>query len=275
MKYREIEYTDSDIGKLFIESCDEVFKHIHTHKDEFEIKFYINREPILLDFVEYSGVFKFKFKIAHLREDTIREVTANIKRKREKISTETSLRYINFNSTVINDSDYFSPVVKSDVNFKYNISYRDFGVDELDEKMALFVKYLSKSKKKKVVKHCLAWNMKKSSPNAKSFYNMLIEQFKFMFNFSSEYFKAYETTNDDIRKILTKNLANNKILEELKSTFMSHSYKKKNSYNYTDSDDISIDIDTVEHMDMVKKSNQYQDDLVEKKKMALDKLLED
>ena len=142
--------------------------------------------------------------------------------------------------------------------------------------MSLMKKWLySLNKKKKVVKHCLAWNMKKSSPNAKSFYNMLIEQFKFMFNFSSEYFKAYETTNDDIRKILTKNLANNKILEELKSTFMSHSYKKKNSYNYTDSDDISIDIDTVEHMDMVKKSNQYQDDLVEKKKMALDKLLED
>jgi len=275
VKYREIEYTDSDIAILFVESCDEVFKHIHANKDEFEIKFRKNKETILLDFIEYSGVFKFKFEIAHLREDTIREVTKNIKRKREKISTETSLKSINFNSTIINDADYFSPVIKSDINFNYKISYRDFETIELKEKMTLFVKYLSKNKKKKVLKHCLAWKIKKTSPNAKAFYNMLLEQFRFIFNMKSDYFQVYSATKDDIITILYKNISNDDMLQELKTAFSSRNYKMKYIYNHTDSEDISIEIDTIEHIDMVEKSNAYRKDLIKKKKAELEKLLED
>lgn len=274
MKYREIEYTDSDIGSLFIECCDEVFKHIHTNKDEFEIKFRKNKENILLDFTEYSGVFKFKFKIAHLREDTIREVTANIKRKRDKISTETSLKSINFNSTIIEDSDYFSPVIKSDINFNYNISYRDFKTIDLKGKISFFVKYLSKNKKKKVLKHCIAWKMKKTSHTAKSFYNMLLEQFKFTFNLKADYFQVYYKTNDDILKILEKNISNDDMFQELKDSFTSRNYKKKNFYNYDKTEDISIEIDTIEHIDMVTKSIAYHKDLIKKKKTEIDKLLE-
>jgi hypothetical protein len=273
VKYREKEYSESDIANIFVDCCDEVFKHIYLNKVDFQIKFRMKKDEILLDFVEYSGTFKFDFKINHLIEDTIREVTANIKRKRDKLSTNISLRGINFNSTVINDSDYFSPVVKSDVNFEYKTSYRDFASEDIKQKMVLFVKHLSKNKKKKVLKHCLSWNMKKTSPNAKGFYNMLTEQLNFKFQMVSDYFKVYSATDDDIKKILGENITNNDMLEKLKKAFKSSNYRKKYGYNYNDSEDISIIIDTIEHVEMVKKSNQHKKDLLTKKKEELNKLL--
>lgn len=273
MKYKEIEYTDSDIGTLFIECCDEVFKHIHQNKDEFQMKFYKKGDWILLDFVDYSDVFNFNFEINHLIEDTIREVTTNIKRKREKINTEMSIKSVNLKSKIINDSDYFSPIVTSEVEFKYNISYRKFNTSELKEKMTLFVKYLSKSKKKKALKHSLSWKLKASSANAKSFYNMLVEQFKLNFSISSEYFKIYTATNEDIKKILDKNINNDVILSELKSAFEYNSYKANRYRGNLDCDNITIFIDTIEHIDMVEKSKQYKKSLLEKNKKSLEKLL--